>query len=212
MFQRFLEPYEEIPQVDNEETSYHDEDEEEDDDEDDDDESRWDDEGDEAQAALDTAELRLYAQGLTTRGASLQSSNARSSAAIAELAHALMGNQAPPAQTEHFRTQFQSHFEHPGMHDSDHPNVAEGDDEDYDEPPHGNGGYYDFDYSQEDEQVIDERSTPSIVDDFSPSAGVFHRHTLPFNLPNMGEMQLQRRTSNTVINALPTSTNPTYAF
>ncbi|KAK9893777.1 hypothetical protein P389DRAFT_212901 [Cystobasidium minutum MCA 4210] len=75
-------------------------------------------------------------------------------------------------------------------------NEAEDDGEqDYDEPPHGNGGYYDYGYSREDEQVIDRRSTPSVVDDFSPSAGVFHRHTLPFNLPDMGEVQLQRRAS-----------------
>jgi hypothetical protein len=84
--------------------------------------------------------------------------------------------------------------------------------EEYDEPPHGNGGYYDYGYSREDEQVIDRRSTPSIVDDFSPSAGVFHRHTLPFNLPNMDEMQMQRRTSNTIISSLPASTASTYAF
>lgn len=76
------------------------------------------------------------------------------------------------------------------------------DEEDDYEPPHGNGGYYDFGYSREDEEgeqaTIETRrniTPPSIVDDFSPSAGVFHRHTLPFNLPDMGEVQLQRRTS-----------------
>lgn len=90
-------------------------------------------------------------------------------------------------------------------HTIDHHADEDEDDDDY-EPPHGNGGYYDFGYSREEEdnditeeQVVvdDRRHTPAagVADNFSPSAGVFHRHTLPFNLPNMGDVQLQRRTS-----------------
>lgn len=121
-----------------------------------------------------------------------------------------MGSEGPPHAIQGFQTADQER-----ALQSEQSRIAgrqDDEEEEYDEPPHGNGGYYDYGYSREDEQVIDRRSTPSIVDDFSPSAGVFHRHTLPFNLPNMDEMQMQRRTSNTIVSNLPASTASTYAF
>lgn len=86
---------------------------------------------------------------------------------------------------------------------------------DYDEPPHGNGGYYDYGYDREEDQSIEEvndntSSAPTAAHDFSPSAGVFHRHTLPFNLPDMGEMQMQRRASNNVTSTLATVSDAIY--
>ena len=157
--------------------------------------------------------MRLYAQRLEHAPPSYT----RSWPAIAELASALLGTDGPPHAIQGFQTAHQQrpiHSEQSQVQEADANDSAGMNDaeEEHDEPPHGNGGYYDYGYTREDEQVIDRRSTPSIVDDFSPSAGVFHRHTLPFNLPNMEEMQMQRRTSNTIISSLPASTASTYAF
>lgn len=99
-----------------------------------------------------------------------------------------------------------------GNNDEEGSEYSDEDDEedDDDEPPHGNGGYYDFPTARPigsltergsrrsrnnrersaaaptGSQPVDGHSTP---EPFSPSAAVFHQHTLPFSLPGREEMQ-----------------------
>lgn len=222
--ERFLEPYEEFPTLNlHGETETTDMDDE-DDDEDDDDGSHWDDEVHEFEPEehelYDTAGAHPSGRNLVSEAEALAASTgAAGDYSIVELARALtraQGTTSGRAQRLHssqngarapqsVHGQMRGPRSEEGVHGGEHV-------EEYDEPPHGNGGYYDFGYSQEDEEVMDRRSTPSIVGDFSPSTGVFHRHTLPFNLPNMGELQMQRRTSNTITTSLSRSTSSTYTF
>lgn len=214
--QRFLDPYEQLEEIMNARGNLHADGGDEDEDEceyeepDSDPESTWDDEeGGEDSHYPDSRQLP---QVLMHSRADLHAPEGEDANdnAIMELATALM-QQRPPRHQE-ADGMSASEYEEDDYREERHAHEQQDEDDDDDEPPHGNGGYYDYGYSRADEQVIDRRSTPSIADDFSPSAGVFHRHTLPFNLPDMGEMQLQRRSSNNMASNVSTPSVSTFAF
>ncbi|CAD6584647.1 MAG: hypothetical protein CYPHOPRED_002773 [Cyphobasidiales sp. Tagirdzhanova-0007] len=95
--------------------------------------------------------------------------------------------------------------------DEEHTHVE--DDREH-EQSHGVRGYFDWQMdhpSSEGLPPFHQRLQPSRSDDFSPSAGVFHTHTLPFSLPAASEMQRRSPANNavtvssgTVIDGTPT--------
>jgi hypothetical protein len=115
------------------------------------------------------------------------------SSTIVELAHAFLSR--PPRYQELGE----------GLSSSEYDDDNQDEDE---EPPHGNQGYYDYSYGRgSNQQVVEAPALGGVEGGFSPSTGVFHTHTLPFNLPNMGERQLQRRASNNITSSLGISAN-----